>query len=268
MTLAQKLVSVFIAWQVAATVVGAIPTLDRFGLDVTAPRTAEGSLRSHLTSVLDHLAMRLVRMHRITVAWTQPIRLPLLRYLDVTDQYVKWNMFSNPARFHEFVRIDYVVALPSGAIRVESELVYPASAPGQWRLLAAYFDSFTDKAFANGLERYRTREFDAEQRGTPLPLAEMSDDLQPFLRYYAERREQRWPAGARLERAEFWRGFASVPPPGQPWSEDALSRRRSAVQALADGLASPTSLSDSDIVWTRFAEYQPQRLRAGRTGRD
>ena len=246
LTRTEAILSLLLAGHVAALTLGALPALDDFGHDTVPPRIEGATFQSRLTARLDALSVPAVRLHRVVYNSTGLLRRPVRLYLQTTDQYIKWNMFSNPSHFNEYVRFDYTLRSADGSRRLERELVYPAVAPGAWRSFAAPFDSAVDKAFRNALERARTRAYRAQRRDLDAPLEEMENDLVPFLRYFGGRMATS--SGARVERAEFWRALAPAPAPGTAWPESRFEQRR---RALKDPDA------PSDLEWTRWAVYVP-----------
>jgi len=255
MTPTQGLLSVAFIWHIAAMVVGAVPALDDFGSDTTPLRPPITTLQSRATSALDRIAVPAVRLHRIAYAVTGPLHRPVRLYLELTDQFSSWNMFSNPSRANEYVRLDYVVVQADGSRRLESELVYPAAEPGEWRVVAAYFASFVDKAFANGAESYQKRARQAQQLGQPAPAAAMKEDLLPFIRYYTGRHKASLPKGTRVERAEYWHGSAASPAPGQALPVQTIQARQRTLERLRQTGRLPTT-KDDDITWTLWAVDQ------------
>jgi hypothetical protein len=258
MTPTQGLLSVAIIWHIVAMVVGAVPSLEDYGSDTTPPRVPKTTLQSRATAALDQIAVPAVRLHRVVYAVTRPLHGPVHLYLDLTDQFSSWNMFSSPSRATENVRLDYVVVQPDGSRHLESELVYPAAEPGEWRVVAAYFASFVDKAFANGTESYQKRALQARQLGQPAPVAAMNEDLLPFIRYYTRRHEHRLPKGTRVERTEYWRGSAASPAPGQALPVQILQARQRTLERLRQPgtLPSLPSRKDDDITWTLWTVNQ------------
>jgi hypothetical protein len=251
------LFTLVLLWHVVAMVAGAIPSLDDFGTDQTANRPPGTTIRSRLTSLLDQVGEQAIRGHRMVVASLGPVRNASRAYLDLIDQSSKWNMFSRPAAQNEFVRIDYVIRGRDGLSQVESELVYPAAAPGEWRIVRAYFSSFFDKAFANGAEIYLRRAQNAERIGVAPPQAAMADDLRPFLAYYGNRHRRTLPSSSVLERAEYWRGWAPVPRPGMEYAPGVLDSRLGQLKALAKARPLGTSPSpDADITWRQWLSLE------------
>jgi hypothetical protein len=246
LTRTEAVLSLLLAGHVAALTLGAMPALDDFGNETVPPRDPSTTFQSRLTAQLDALSIPAIRLHRVIYNTTRPLRRPVRLYLQLTDQYAKWNMFSNPSHFNEYVRFDYTLRSPDGLRQLEREIVYPAVAPGTWRSFSQPFDSAVDKAFRNALERARTRAYRASRRDLEAPLEDMQNDLIPFLRYFGGRMTTS--SGSTVERAEFWRALAPAPAPGTAWPESRFEARR---RALSDPNA------PSDLEWTRWAVYVP-----------
>ena len=264
----QLLFSVLIVVQLLAIAVGVIPSIEDFGRDTTPPTTATGSVRSYVTAGLDRLAPTAVRLHRIIWASTKPLRRPAAFYLRATSQYEKWNMFSTPNHRNQFARLDYHVERADGTQVVTSELVFPAKAHGDWRLIASYPASFTDKAFNNAFDRYGGLISRAERRGAPLPTELMAQCFRPFLAEYGRRVAARLPQGAKLRSVELWKGAAPMPEPGETLSHETVAARAEALSEIGTagsrvdlvtghGTVPPTKTAD--IVWARLAaeDYVP-----------
>jgi hypothetical protein len=258
MTQKQVILSLVIVAHLTGLVVGAIPALDEFGTDSSLPRPAGQSAQSVVTASLDQLSVWAVRLHRVVYAATRPLQGPVRQYLNLTDQYSKWNMFSNPAKTSDYVRLDFLVRLPDGTRRTFSEFPYPAAERNQWRFLRAYFASFVDKAFANGMNSYQRRPIRAERRGLEPPTERMRADLLPFVRYYARRRAETLPAGSTMT-TQFWRGWAQSASPGEALPGRVIEARlrsleeseRNGRPALFDNhtIGERVDETDSDISW-------------------
>lgn len=213
MTLSQRLISCFIIGHVIATLAAAIPGLDDFG---TFPMSrTESEYVGPLTASLDRAAAQVIWLHRLAWNLTTPVRRATDKYVRVTSLYQKWNMFWNPSRRFRYARVGYRLTLDDGSMRTEYQNIMPAGPTDQWKLVSAYFDSFTDKALTVAGERYHDRAASADSRGEALSDEERRQVLRPYTRYFGHRRiEAGLPPGTRLTAVEFWWGISPMPPPG------------------------------------------------------
>lgn len=266
MTSAQRLVSAFIVFHLAAITIGAIPSPDALPDDVLEPRSKEfDGLHGVATRSLDALVAPLVRFHAAIWTTTRPLRPPFWYYLRATRQYEKWNMFYRPPREDEYMHMRYYVR-PTGSrvLRVHRELVYPAHEEGTIRLFGAFADSFRDKALALAFEAYVQRVEALRDREAAEPGAAASSELYPILDFFTRRFEARaLVPGERIERAELWWGLAPTPAPGGPVDRAGLAERRRVLQGY-DAFGSTllpaddhapigAGLREADIVWRLLA---------------
>jgi hypothetical protein len=207
----QRLISCLLVAHLVAIFIGAIPGLDDFATDPVIRGEAE--LVTPVTSALDAAAVKVVWLHRAAWGATQPLRRLISPYLRITSQHQTWNMFSNPNRFYQELRIGYHLTAADGTSRTEFQHVFPAGPP-ELKLFAAYFDSFTDKALAAGIENYRRLFRLANASGEPVSPEAVARTLRPFTRYYGQQRiAAGLPPGTRLTAVEFWSGTTPMPPP-------------------------------------------------------
>jgi len=207
-TPSQRLISCLIVAHLVAIFLGAIPGLDDFGADPVVRGPSEHV--TPVTAAFDAAAARVVWLHRVTWALTAPLRPIVNQYLRLTSQFQVWNMFCNPAQSQRQVRIGYRLIAADGARHTEFQQVFPAGPP-ELKLVRAYFDSFTDKALAAGVENYRRLVRVADASNTPLSDDDVTQTLRPFTRYYASQRiAAGLPRGTRLAAVEFWSGTSPI----------------------------------------------------------
>lgn len=267
MTSAQRLVSAFIVFHLAAITIGAIPSPDALPDDVLEPRSKEfDGLHGVVTRSLDALVAPLVRVHAAIWTTIRPLRPPFWYYLRATRQYEKWNMFYRPPREDEYMHMRYYVR-PAGSrlLRVHRELVYPAHEEGTIRLFGAFSDSFRDKALSLGFDGYLERlEALRDRGGAAEPEAAASRELFPILDFFTRRFESRaLVPGERIEKTELWWGLAPTPAPGEPVDRAGLAERHRVLQgydAFGSTLLSAdeqvpvgASMREADIVWRLLA---------------
>jgi hypothetical protein len=269
MTRAQRFVSAFIVFHLAAITIGAIPRPELIEPTIPPDRSSLTALGRTLAPVLDALVPVLRRTHAVLWRATEPVRRPVTLYLGATKQYEIWHMFSRPARDHEYVHIRFYVATPgSNLLRVHRELVYPAHPEGQLRLIRAYADSFRDKAIALSLQRYgdivahELKHTHDANEATRRAHDAVVPVITAFARQYAVRNLL---PGERLVRGDFWRGQAPTAPPGFATPPDVVAARREVLEsydAETDlGFTNRSQLPpvgatsrDADIVWTLLGE--------------
>jgi hypothetical protein len=268
MSSAHWLISGFIAFHLLSIVVGAIPdpaTLDRSRPPERTVLTAVGrAVAPALDATVGPIRALDAGLWRATW-WCRPaVRL----YLATTRQYQRWNMFSRPARRHEYIHLRYYLATAgSNLLRVQRELIFPAHSGTSLRLFKSYADSFRDKAMALVFEGHERRmEQERKKYDLDSALERSQEDLIPIIRPFARHYSKALLApGDRLVRAELWRGFAPMPRPGEVLPFDTYQERQAALagyDAVSNlGLVGRAELPplgavtyDGDIKWTLLAQ--------------
>jgi hypothetical protein len=200
----QRFLSCLLVAHMAALFIHAIPGLDDFATDPIMP--GESGWVTPVAAAFDDAAERIVWLHRVSSSVTQPLRRLTSPYIRVTSQYQTWNMFANPARLHQELRIGYRFQAADYTSRTEFEHIFPAGPP-EVKLFTAYFDSFTDKLLAAEIENYRRLGRAAAASGEPISPEAVARTLRPVTRFYGARRIAAGvPAGTRLTAVEFWFG--------------------------------------------------------------
>src|SRR5262249_1188598 len=116
----------------------------------------------------------------------------------------RWDMFSSPRKFDQYVRLTYYVTTSGDRNpTVVREFIYPTLADDQIRVTY----TFRDKAVSTALERYLT----AKSRG--LNEQQALPNLAPVTRYFSARYMSARPSSS-VTRTEFWYGVAPIPEPG------------------------------------------------------
>ena len=157
--------------------------------------------------IVAHLAALSIGAVPDPVGGLAMLRPPADAYIRATAQIQNWMMFVNPTHVGHFVRLGYRLRLADGTSTVEYEVVLPVIEPGRWKLVDAYFNSFTNKAFSAVTGKYLERWIRAQEAGEPVPTREMISGLQPVTRYYSRRRiAAGLPRDVTLEAVEFWWG--------------------------------------------------------------
>jgi hypothetical protein len=170
-----------------------------------------------------------------------------------------WNMFSTPATFDEYVRLEYVVRRfgPRADERHVFELVFPAHVESQVRLWHRY----RDKAIHNSLEAFFAARASAD-------TASAGRHLEPLVRYFTNRlRASPALRDQDVVQTRVWYGVAENPGPGSVANPD-LVRRRAAVLAEYDrGSMRPEARRsrsstggqdvEQDIVWAMLYAAAP-----------
>jgi hypothetical protein len=220
----------FFAWHLVAITVGNIkaPPLLR-----TQPRPASASW---ITRRLDEAAAALGRVHALVWEGTALVRPATDAYLQLTGQVQPWNMFSNPARFDEYLRVRYYIgrdrARPAW---MATELVMPTGREDRVRLAGAYRDSYEDKAYAVALERFYQKR-PARLIAPHTSSKDLPADLAPVARYHARRfAASALGAGERILRVEVWHGVAPTPEPGRSGNERGRLARTTALLEYYEG---------------------------------
>ena len=208
----RMLLSMLFVWHLTAITLGNLksPDADR------PPQRPRAISPSALAQGLDAMARGVEALHRLVWQATAPVRPAIDFYVDLTGLAQPWNMFSNPARYDEYLRVRYYIGADRARPRrMVTELVMPAGREDRVRLLGGYRDSYEDKAYAIALERfYRKRTPDLITPGTR--PEHLPNDLAPIGRYFAKEYAARGLSPSeRILRIELWRGTVLTPPPFQ-----------------------------------------------------
>jgi hypothetical protein len=224
--------SLLLACHLFALILGNVP--DPTSVRKPQPRSNPPNV---VTRLFDRVAAALAPIHVSLWSHTRSAGRLARAYLSMTGLGQSWNMFSNPPRSDEYLRVRYYVG--SGTTDVPrwmaTELIMPTGREGEPRLLRAFWDSYRDKAFANALERFeRDRPLSLIAPNTP--WRSLPDALAPITRYFGRRFAARsLHPDERLVRIEAWYGRALNPEPGVPADAAARGERMAVLLAYYDG---------------------------------
>ena len=182
--------SLLLAWHVVAIAVAAMPPPDRLNAIGPARQVEGNALQRSLTPVLDRAALSYWHAHATIWQSLARLRPAATRYARALGLRHDWNMFANPGRHDQYVRIRYFVeSAPGSPLRITEELIFPAHPEYEPRLLASYGVKHRDKAIDSAMENFHegTSRL-ARRRGAS--AAEQPDDLSPVLRYFVRQFEQ------------------------------------------------------------------------------
>jgi len=156
-------------------------------------------------------------------AWalTMPMRSVAKRYVNTLGLVQNWQMFANPPRGSEYLRLRYYSAPGAARIAgrqdrawtVTTELVFPVAPDDQSHTMAAFWQAHRDKAISNAFGAYFRARISRIDAGLPPPVAHDLDGalartLVPVTRYFAARYVQTaLPRDERLVRTEVWYGW-------------------------------------------------------------
>lgn len=236
MSRARWAVSLFIAWHLAAIVLGALPPPGRLA-PVQIRRPATDTVSERLVEALDTVAATLVSGEAALWRVLAPVRVPAAAYLRVAGLSQPWGMFSDPPKFDQYVRVRYFVRPPRGPLWAATELVMPAHHEDDVRLVRSFRDSSRDKAMTiaaeNFLRRLARRAIGPETKTAALP-----DDLAPVARTFAHafQRGRLRSGGGTLVRTEVWLGTAPTPAPGTPVDDTMREARRALLHRYYEGV--------------------------------
>ena len=219
-------------WHLTAITFGNLKSPDGYQSS-PRPRTIEPSA---LAQRLDALARGVQALHRLVWQATAPVRPAIDFYVDVTGLVQPWSMFSNPARYDEYLRVRYYIGADRARPRrMVTELVMPAGREDRVKLLRGYRESYEDKAYSIALQRfYQKRSADLVAPGTR--PEQLPNDLAPIGRYYAKEYAARGLSpGERILRIELWRGVVITPAPSEPRDERQHLARRAVLLEYYQG---------------------------------
>ena len=244
------LVSVLVALHLVALAVSSVPTPDELRLGESVPPGYKGAFPL-LASALDKLAVWLRAVDSMSANLLSPLRIPTDTYASLGLRQ-RWDMFSNPPTFNQYVRVDQYVTTTAtpGTPRVVRELALPAQREDRIRLV----HKFRDKAVMNALEA-----FVIAQRTSGDPAEPRSRALQPLATYFRNRLQREYlNDNEHVERTEVWFGQAAIPPPGEVLTTRQLDLRLTALERYWYGpsevgareRAQPGTLQQEDtILW-------------------
>jgi hypothetical protein len=226
----RRLVSAFIVWHLTAIILVALPApesrSERFD--------AWTGYREAVARSLDVASVGIAKVVDVARAAGGLVRPPVDFYIGTLSLAQQWAMFSNPPRYDEYVRVRLYVQPAAGRVWTATELVMPAGPEDRVRILQAYRDSYSDKAFAIALDGFYRSRKPAKVRPDTRP-EELPSDLAPVLRYFTRRLTRRLPSDSRVVRTELWVGRAAAVRPGVAPDIDVLSERRAVLAEYYDG---------------------------------
>jgi hypothetical protein len=231
MSLKQWALSVLFVWHLIATVLGAFASSDEERSVAVSSQPPTDALAALVTPVLDRIAAAVAPFPSTLARTSGPFRSVTNFYLQITGLGQNWKMFSGPPKVHQYMRVRYYVGprgdfggFPANPAWFATELIQPAHREDRVRFLQSYRDSFSDKAMAIAMSRFR-RDRDAELIRPNTTSAELPDDLAPIARYFARRFETRnLRSDETVLRTEVWYGEAPMPLPGTSDPESTEAR--------------------------------------------
>jgi hypothetical protein len=255
--------SILIVYHLTALGVAAVPDSQSVPLLEVVDASADPVSRT-LTPLFDESAQALASSRSTLYRLLGPVRPLVNPYLaaGVGDQ--SWNMFSNPYREDQYLRLDHHVTNGQATTsRVLRELVLPAERENRVRLVYRVRDKF----LGNTLVRFKVGLGTLEMAGERTPAqrqAELDQLLErlfhPIARYYRSQLTPHLPYGERVTRIEVWYGIAPIPPPGDTLPASAVADRLARLEPYHDGPAvvdmpsrprPPGSTErEADIQWT------------------
>lgn len=251
-----RMLLAFAAWHVFAITVGALPPACAPGQDGSDEADAESS--EAIVATVGAPAMAL-RTCRALVTGMRPVLRPVERvtgrYLRAVGLRQQWDMFSRPPRRNDFVQLRYYVQGEDlwRSMRMERESIYPASADGLRLPAGRYFE---EKTIRNARQRMLRHIRDTRVIRT---RADLPNDLQPLLRYYARRYRARLAGDRRLVRTEIWLGAAPIGGPGSraglgaaPMAGVMSAGGTSDVVEATSGAPVGTREHEGDLRWTLY----------------
>lgn len=248
-----RLLLAFAAWHVFAITVGALPPAcapGPDGSDEADPETAQVLIGSTGT------AAAALRTCRAVVAGARPVLRPVERvtgrYLRAVGLRQQWDMFSRPPRRNDFVQLRHYVQAddPLGSLQIVRESIYPASADGLRLPAGRYFE---EKAIRNARQRMLRH---IRERSAIRTRADLPNDLQPLLRYYASRFRARLAGDRQLVKTEIWLGAAAIAGPGAaapaPVPADLTAGGAPDARDVASGPPVGTREQEGERRWTLY----------------
>jgi hypothetical protein len=250
MSTVRWVLSLLIAYHLAALTAAAIPAPDALPFPSEIRHPSNDSIAAAVTPVLDGAARSLSRLEPILFQLSAPVRSLTRVYSEAGLGGQQWNMFSTPYTVDKYVRLDYYVVRDADPLRPRllRELALPADDEARVRLL----HQFRDKVMLNTLDNY-FKEVAAASASGGEPFepeaARRLRGLEPIVRYFASRLVRTLRPGERLVRTELWNGEAPIPPPDQGWEREMRTVRLAALAPFRQG---PAPVAASEV--TRYQQ--------------
>jgi hypothetical protein len=234
------ILSVFLVWHLTALALAAIPAPADLRVAAGARESNDDVLSLGIRPLLDAGNERVQSASAWAWRFTIPLRRLTAPYIERLGLGETWNMFGNPARGAEYLRLRYYaardVAHEDGPLTAATELVFPID-PATEQVVLAFWHGHRDKAVSNAFGAYFiARAHRLAVGDNAFDQAEMlhqsaARNLRPVVQYFsAQYARQHLPPGARLLRTEAWYGWAPSRPRGEP-SVTPLSRQAAIARA-------------------------------------
>ena len=272
MTRGQWFLSAFLVCYVASLVLNSLPTPADL-LEIRSRDSAPPAPHP-LAQAVDALAFQTMALHRSVWQVVEPLATAAATTTGMTGVPQRWNMFTNPPRGNEYLRLRYYVTPSDRPAWTAVELVFPANREDRVQLFDGFTRSFLNKALAKATDGYlvarerliRERGFNRDADREAL-LAAISrhppGSYVPVVRYFSRRfAAVNVPADARLTRVEVWYGFAPLAPAGQRVSTAQLLDRHTVLDRYYGGPRREPTIGayppygaverEADIAWNLF----------------
>jgi hypothetical protein len=240
MSTTRWVISAFLVWHLAALGLAAVPSPDRLPSVGPARHPTDDVVAAQLTPFFDSAAGTVAYLCQAAWKVIGRVRRPAAIYVDAIGLEERWNMFANPPRIDQYLRVRYYVATKTVARQpvpswVATELVFPTHREDHIRIVRSYWDKHKDKAMSVALDGfYRRRNPQLIRPGTHPD--DLPDDVAPIGRYFARRFERdHLIDDERILRTEVWRGRAENPSRGAVADARVQERRLATLRRYYDG---------------------------------
>ena len=250
MSLPRLLASCLVVFHLAAYCVDAIPSPSDLGVERFAASLGRDPISRAVAPALDRVVLWLIPIHHRLSAAANPLRGIAGVYHRVGVRQ-RWDMFSRPPVYDQYVRIGYHFSTSAGPRQVR-ELVFPIGRADRIR----FAHDYEDKAVMTAFETFFGTSGETGSARSPVPLL-------PLLRHYRTRYERGHPENGQAARTELWYGRAPIPPPGERRAARLAEPRRTvldgyyrggaAVDGYSQSLRVGSQEQEADITWVLAA---------------
>jgi len=213
MSLSRWALSAFIVWYLVSLVVAAVPGAATLEAVRPVRHAPYDRVSGYLAPWFDSAAGVVAHMARRISASVDVVRPATGEVLTQAGMAQRWDMFANPLRTAQYLRVKwYVAATSGGSTRPRwsgTKLVLPTSREDRVRGVTSFRDFSLDRPLAGAIDRDHP-----SGAADPESLRKFERALRPAIHYFTRQFEEtRLGPDEHVVRVEAWHGTAAIPPP-------------------------------------------------------